>query len=457
VPLGASITQGWDVGIIQSLQDGYRKPLRDELRYRGYAVNMVGSRAEGEFIDNQHEGWPGLEIDQVAYRMQPVLTSQKPNLVLILVGSNDCFHAKRDNSMEYARATKDRMKKMIERIYSEVADTTIILATLPPTLDASDELWIKTANSGYKELAQELAKQGRKIELVDTYSTWFVPEDHSDSIHFKPSGYKKLAALFAGTISRVEAKKWLSEPLKTEISDSIGCYPSPGDFHGPVRTQSGSGHDDGDFTYASTFERSKDLEYKQSAPRALLGHFHFANLVKSGNEVQPLDEFIRVLDQEDRAKNNLPFASYHTNKGDANFEQVPVPIDVGQECASQGVRWADINGDGLDDFICLDEDGIPRVSLNRAGTPPTFEFIGAIRDDKIDQSKVRLADVDGDGRADVSHSSYKSSILEYILIPCSSVELKQTEYIVGATLGSEMLRLQNTTETGRYVTLNVLG
>jgi hypothetical protein len=178
--------------------------------------------------------------------------------------------------------------------------------------------------------------------------------------------------------------------------------------------------------------------------------------VKSGNEVQPLDEFIRIMDQEDRAKNNLPFASYHTNKGDANFEQVPIPIDVGQECASQGVRWADINGDGLDDFICLDEDGIPRVSLNRAGTPPKFEFIGAIRDEKTDQSKVRLADVDGDGRADVSPSSYKSSILGYILIPCSSVELKQMEYIVGATLGLEMLRLQSTTETGGCVTLNVL-
>jgi hypothetical protein len=48
--------------------------------------------------------------------------------------------------------------------------------------------------------------------------------------------------------------------------------------------------------------------------------------------------------------------------------------------------------------------GIPHLSLNRAGTPPTFEYVGAIRDEKIDQSKVRLADVDGDGRADVGNS-----------------------------------------------------
>jgi lysophospholipase L1-like esterase len=355
VPLGASITQGLDIGIVQSLQIGYRKPLREELRYRGYAVNMVGSRTQGDFLDNQHEGWPGFEIDQVAEKMLPVLTTQKPNLVLILVGSNDCFHGKRENNMEYVRATKDRMRKMIERIYSEVADATIILATLPPTREPSNELWIKTANSGYKELAQELAKQGRKIELVDMYTTWFLPEEYSDTIHFKPPGYKKMSALFAGAFSRVEAKGWLSAPLETETSDSIGCFPKPSNFHGPTRIQKRSGHDDGDFTYASTFERSKDLQYKQSAPRRLLGHFHFANLVKYGNEIRPLDEFIRVLDREDRANNGLPFVSYHTNKGDANFEQVPVPIDVGQECASEDVRWADLNGNGLDDFVCLDK------------------------------------------------------------------------------------------------------
>jgi hypothetical protein len=275
VPLETSITQGLDVGIVQNLQSRYRKPLREELRYRGYDVNMVGSRAQGDFSNNQHEGWPGYEIDQVVDKMLPILT------------------------------------------------------TLPPTREATNDLWIKTANSGYKELAQEIAKQGRKIEFVDMYSTRFLPEEYSDSIHFKPPGYKKMAALFAGAFSQVEAKGWLSTLLETRISDSIGCCPNPNNFHGPSRTQKGSGHDDGDFTYESIFERSIDLEHKQSVPRALLGHVRFANLIKSGNEGQALNEFIRVFDREDRAKKDLPLVLYHTNKGDANFEQVPVPIDKG--------------------------------------------------------------------------------------------------------------------------------
>jgi lysophospholipase L1-like esterase len=224
VPLGASITQGWDIGTVESLQNGYRKPLRQELRHRGYAVNMVGSRAHGDFSDRQHEGWPGLKIDDVALKMLPVMTSQKPNLMLILLGSNDCFQGRRENNMDYARTMKDRMRNLIGRVYSTSSDITIILATIPPTTDAGNEPYIQTANVGYKELSSELQRHGRKIELVNMYTTWLKPEDYSDSIHFKPQGYAKLAALFADGFSRAEKKGWLTAPIDTGIGDSAGCY-----------------------------------------------------------------------------------------------------------------------------------------------------------------------------------------------------------------------------------------
>jgi lysophospholipase L1-like esterase len=116
VPLGASITQGFDANIIENLQNGYRKPLREKLRHRGYAVNMVGSRSEGDFPDRQHEGWPGLEIDNVAKKMLPVMTEQKPNLVLILLGTNDCIRAAHDKNMAYVETAKDRVRTLIEKI-----------------------------------------------------------------------------------------------------------------------------------------------------------------------------------------------------------------------------------------------------------------------------------------------------------------------------------------------------
>jgi hypothetical protein len=48
MPLGASITQGY----LSSDNNGYRKVLREQLRYSGWPVNMVGSLEDGTMLDN---------------------------------------------------------------------------------------------------------------------------------------------------------------------------------------------------------------------------------------------------------------------------------------------------------------------------------------------------------------------------------------------------------------------
>lgn len=48
MPLGASITYG----LVSSDGNGYRKALRDQLRYDGWNVNMVGSLFGGTMNDS---------------------------------------------------------------------------------------------------------------------------------------------------------------------------------------------------------------------------------------------------------------------------------------------------------------------------------------------------------------------------------------------------------------------
>lgn len=50
LPLGASIT--WGMGSESAGGNGYRKYLRDALRYDGWNVNMVGSRSGGTMKDS---------------------------------------------------------------------------------------------------------------------------------------------------------------------------------------------------------------------------------------------------------------------------------------------------------------------------------------------------------------------------------------------------------------------
>jgi hypothetical protein len=48
LPLGASIV----FGLLSSSGNGFRKPLRDQLRFEGWEVNMVGTKANDDMTDN---------------------------------------------------------------------------------------------------------------------------------------------------------------------------------------------------------------------------------------------------------------------------------------------------------------------------------------------------------------------------------------------------------------------
>jgi hypothetical protein len=48
LPLGASITQGYK----SKDENGYRKWLRQQLRYAGWEVDMIGSKKTGTMHDN---------------------------------------------------------------------------------------------------------------------------------------------------------------------------------------------------------------------------------------------------------------------------------------------------------------------------------------------------------------------------------------------------------------------
>ncbi|KAL1597932.1 hypothetical protein SLS60_008420 [Paraconiothyrium brasiliense] len=414
MPLGASITQGIEAGLSESLDEGYRRHLRDQLRYWGYEVNMVGSRSHGDFADNQHEGHPGYQIAQINNLARNSYQNRKPNLVLINAGTNDMVQADDRNftplpgGIEFVKGSKDRIRAMIEEIIGASEGVVIILSTLVNNQDSKTDEYTNVANEGFRDLVLEMQGENHKIELADMNTGWITKSDHSDQTHPNGVGYEKMASVWATAFKKIESKGWLVDPIDTGNSDDSSCYPTPDGFRGPVQTQQGSGWSDGNYVHSSSLDDT--FTYFGAAPRSLVGewnHFHFAQLVSLGGEEnngKPLDEFIRILDPEDRKLNNLPYMSYQLNRGGGTFDDAMIPVRIVEggtpECLSRGVRFGDINGDGLDDFICIDLEGSLFVSLNRGGNPPKFEYIGNIRDDIYPQSRVLLGDVDGDGRLD---------------------------------------------------------
>ncbi|GIK05072.1 hypothetical protein Aspvir_009171 [Aspergillus viridinutans] len=126
--LGASIT--WGVG--SSTGNGYRKPLRDRLRFEGYEVDMVGTKHNGDMADNDVEAHPGDVIDQVhtaargSYRYNP-------NVVLINAGTNDCLQ-----NRDIAGAG-ERMRVLVNDLFQSISGVTVVLSTLIPCKDPTGE------------------------------------------------------------------------------------------------------------------------------------------------------------------------------------------------------------------------------------------------------------------------------------------------------------------------------
>lgn len=75
------------------------------------------------------------------------------------------------------------------------------------------------------------------------------------------------------------------------------------------------------------------------------------------------------------------------------------PVDNGRR---DKVKLADLNNDGILDYIIVDDDGTIRAWINK-GKPNEWTSLGKINPDwsTVKGEMVRFADVDNDGRADL--------------------------------------------------------
>jgi hypothetical protein len=89
-------------------------------------------------------------------------------------------------------------------------------------------------------------------------------------------------------------------------------------------------------------------------------------------------------------------------------------MDSDNQCDQWGMRFIDMTGDGLDDFVCSRggdniKGAFTLLSVNQGdgdrekNKPPTFKIVGKngdIIDKTADVDDIVLADIDGDGRGD---------------------------------------------------------
>jgi lysophospholipase L1-like esterase len=181
-PLGDSITYG-DSGTYTT-PGGYRDRLYTNLKNAGRNVQFVGSDASnpsptltaaGQVAHDGHGGWT---IDQIAAQVDTWLPSYKPDVILLMIGSNDLVAFK-----ETAADAKNRLVSLINKIVTDCPAATVFVSNIipvqsndsrgvyadgspiNPTVIAYDDL-IRT------EVVPGFQAAGKNVSFVDQYSNF---------------------------------------------------------------------------------------------------------------------------------------------------------------------------------------------------------------------------------------------------------------------------------------------
>ncbi len=215
MPVGDSITAGYEGNGAVFNFNGYRGPLATALQSQVGTYDFVGSQIEGTMLDPDNEGHIGAFINDIAGLITPQLQKYKPNLVLLDIGANDV------NGGQSSGATS-RLSNLINQILSAEPDATLLVGQLIANGNASVESNVQAFNSQLPTIINPLAAQGKHILLVDMSALTY-PTDYSDTLHPNDSGYQLMANAWDKGIQQVIANGWITNPLAGSVTRPTGA------------------------------------------------------------------------------------------------------------------------------------------------------------------------------------------------------------------------------------------
>lgn len=242
MPLGDSITFGLNVS------GGYRTDLWQMIAADGFRADMVGSQFSGpaRLGSKSHEGHGSFEIGQIDALVQGWLSTYRPDVVLLHIGTNDVLHHKRP-------AAAARFSALLSHITAALPRAEVFVATLIPLGDPQQESQVQSLNTEIAQIVQNRAAAGARVQLVDMHAALTRHDLSPDLIHPSASGYSKMAAQWYAALRGVPTTRWEAEdPQSTVVvkgrrmasatasgSGKVGFLISPGsylEFHPTVAT-----------------------------------------------------------------------------------------------------------------------------------------------------------------------------------------------------------------------------
>ncbi|UQC87654.1 uncharacterized protein CLUP02_13172 [Colletotrichum lupini] len=430
LPLGDSITNGFG----SSSNAGYRGYFYNLATEVHNVVDMIGSVRSGDADDADHEGHNGATIAEISGYAERVL-SQRPNVVLLHAGTNDM------GSDAGAVGAVNRLMNLVDMIIAKCPDATVLVARIIPSTSTSMQARINSFNDGVEDAMNARADDGKKV-LVIRMDEAVGTADLIDGLHPNDLGYIIMATNWWNGVQQAFENRWIDDPVAGQPPDNGGggvvCGTVP-TWIPQGTTASGGGlgsaalennatgvfmadiDGDGRDDYLHVSENGEVYMYwnigkaPDEGPNAGKVQWQPVGVIASGGGAQGHQVRFADIDGDGRSEfiwvKDSGSATVWWNRGFASDGQVKViwGPGAGEEIATgigdgQGVRFADMNGDGKADFIHLAENGAATLYINQ-GRRETGGWgwwnwgviasgVGTSREN------IRFADLNGDGRDD---------------------------------------------------------
>jgi lysophospholipase L1-like esterase len=414
-PICDSITDGFQ----SSDGNGYRNALLGKLS--GNKVQYIGSSRAGSMSNNANDGYSGFEIDQISARIGPAL-SQRPNVVLLMAGTNDI------NNNDNPDGAPGRLGSLLDKIISACPDALIVLAKITPIASGGAQARAQAFNSAMDGVAQARIKDGHKIVVVDMQNsqTGLTASDLIDGLHPTDAGYAKMATVWYNGIASAASNGMITAPKAGASVSGSGqavCHGKLFWYNNYGTIASGVGSSDPPF-------KSSWIDMGSVASGIGAGRgVRIADLDGDG-----LDDYLWVDDKTGAA---TLYINGGYSDGKINWQpkgQVASGLGDGA-----GVRFADITGDGLADYIWISKDGDIKAYINNGpkggdgwNWAPLASITNGLDKAAVSRASIRFADLDGDGRADLSIVGEGGSLTSWI---ATGRDAELTWLSIGTTAG----------------------
>ncbi|GAA2196016.1 hypothetical protein GCM10009848_66140 [Micromonospora lupini] len=395
MPLGDSIT----AGVESSDNNGYRDELHDGLSavWGDDRVTFVGSQTTGTMAENRNEGHPGKRIDEIADLAECTVPQYKPNVVTLHAGTND---ANQNFAMWSAPA---RLRELIDQLLADSPRAVVVVARLLPTGKEGLQARIDAINSALTGMVADLQAQDKHVLLVDT-SDIRVSEGLQNDSHPDDGGYAKLGYDFFRGVLAADGRGWLQTP---EVV--------PGNCM-----------------------RDQPTSPTPTSPVTALGDgWSRLGVIVPGFEGESYRPAFAELNGDNRADYLQVYSdgSFRASINTVGQPGFPEWVDVGTyepavdpglnggilKMNADEVRFADLNGDGRDDFLAVGgSNSLTRAFLNLPGSDGRLRFVfwGIVFDDvSFSRDNLRFADVTGDGYDDILRVGATGAVHAYINVP----------------------------------------